>query len=175
MVKSKTEFAMFTKGANGKGEWKGNLTYMKPGDGYMLKRQRETRTSFSYPFMEVNASIPFLEGNDGRQESASDSRETGGVTRGFANNMTLAAMTDGVSLQEGDRLIALAEAEVRGEALVGDSVVYMTISGDQQTPLVAVAHAHQLRARKPAAAGGLVHLAGHQAERPPRQAWRIYL
>ena len=44
---------------------------------------------------------PFLEGNDGRQESASDSRETGGVTRGFANNMTLAAMTDGVSLQEG--------------------------------------------------------------------------
>ena len=135
VVKSKTEFAMFTKGANGKGEWKGNLKYMKPGEGYMLKRQRENRTSFSYPFMEVNASIPFLEGNDGRQESASDSRETGGVTRGFANNMTLAAMTDGVSLQEGDRLIALAEAEVRGEALVGDSVVYMTISGDQQTPL----------------------------------------
>ena len=135
VVKSKTEFAMFTKGANGKGEWKGNLKYMKPGEGYMLKRQRENRTSFSYPFMEVNASIPFLEGNDGRQESASDSREAGGVTRGFANNMTLAAMTDGVSLQEGDRLIALAEAEVRGEALVGDSVVYMTISGDQQTPL----------------------------------------
>ena len=125
VVKSKTEFAMFTSGANGSGEWKGNLKYMKPGEGYMLKRQRENMTTFSYPYLEVNASI---------LEDVS-SRPTSAMTRGFANNMSLAAITDGVSLQEGDRLLALSEAEVRGEAFVGDSVVYMTISGDRQTPL----------------------------------------
>ena len=125
VVKSKTEFAMFSKGANGKAEWKGNLKYMKPGEGYMLYRQRENTTTFKYPFYETNSTIV---------ETAS-SRETDAASRGYANTMSLAAVTDGVELQEGDRLLALSEAEVRGEALVGDSVVYMGISGDSKAPL----------------------------------------
>ena len=125
VVKSKTEFAMFSKGANGKAEWKGNLKYMKPGEGYMLYRQRENTTTFKYPFYETNSTIV---------ESAS-SRETDAASRSYANTMSLAAVTDGVELQEGDRLLALSEAEVRGEALVGDSVVYMSISGDSKAPL----------------------------------------
>ena len=125
VVKSKTEFAMFSKGANGKAEWKGNLKYMKPGEGYMLYRQRENTTTFKYPFYETNSTIV---------ETAS-SRETDAASRGYANTMSLAAVTDGVELQEGDRLLALSEAEVRGEALVGDSVVYMSISGDSKAPL----------------------------------------
>ena len=125
VVKSKTEFAMFSKGANGKAEWKGNLKYMKPGEGYMLYRQRENTTTFKYPFYETNSTIV---------ETAS-SRETDAASRSYANTMSLAAVTDGVELQEGDRLLALSEAEVRGEAIVGDSVVYMSISGDSKAPL----------------------------------------
>ena len=98
---------------------------MKPGEGYMLYRQRENTTTFKYPFYETNSTIV---------ETAS-SRETDAASRGYANTMSLAAVTDGVELQEGDRLLALSEAEVRGEALVGDSVVYMSISGDSKAPL----------------------------------------
>ena len=45
------------------------------------------------------------------------------------------AILDGKAVKAGDRLLALSEAEVRGEALVGDSVVYMSISGDARVPL----------------------------------------
>ncbi len=125
VVKSKTEFAMFSKGANGSREWKGNLKYMKPGEGYMLSRQREGTVTFKYPYYESNTTIV---------ENAA-SRETESMSRSYANTMSLAAVTDGIELQEGDRLLALSEAEVRGEAFVGDSVVYMSISGDSKTPL----------------------------------------
>ena len=122
VVKNKTEFAMFTTGANGSGEWKGNLKYMKPGEGYMLKRQAAGTVTFKYPYYEPTATIV---------ENAA-SRPTRAETRAFANTMTLAAVTDGVSLLPGDRLIALAEAEIRGEGEVADadSVVYMSISGE---------------------------------------------
>lgn len=127
VVKNKTEFAMFTTGANGSGEWKGNLKYMKPGEGYMLKRQAAGTVTFKYPYYEPTATIV---------ENAA-SRQTRAETRAFANTMSLAAVTDGVSLQPGDRLIALAEAEIRGEGEVADadSVVYMSISGEGNEPL----------------------------------------
>ena len=91
----------------------------------MLYRQRESTTTFKYPFYEANTTIV---------ENAA-SRATEAMSRNYANTMSLAAITDGIELQEGDRLLALSEAEVRGEALVGDSVVYMSISGDYKAPL----------------------------------------
>jgi hypothetical protein len=125
LLKSKTEFAMFTKGDNGSREWKGNLKYMKPGEGYMLYRQREGETSFFYPFYEPNATF-FEESSANRVP----------MVAAYAQNMTLTAVADGVDLQEGDRMIAYSDAEVRGEAVVTEgSPLYMTIAGDQKSPL----------------------------------------
>ena len=125
VVKSQTEFAMFTEGDNGSREWKGNLQYMKPGEGYMLYRQKKGETKFIYPFFEPNAT--FFEENGSRRVPALPA---------YAHNMTMVAETDGIELQEGDKLIAFSDAEVRGEATGSEgSPFYISIFGDKEAPL----------------------------------------
>jgi hypothetical protein len=125
VVKSQTEFAMFTEGDNGSREWKGNLQYMKPGEGYMLYRQKKGETKFIYPFFEPNAT--FFEENGSRRVPALPA---------YAHNMTMVAETDGIELQEGDKLIAFSDAEVRGEATGSEgSHFYISIFGDKEAPL----------------------------------------
>lgn len=124
VLKSKTEFAMFSKGANGSREWKGNLKYMKPGEGYMLYRKRAGQTTFVYPFYEPNAT--FFEA-------------AGSGAYAYSNNMTLTAAVEGIELLEGDRLIAFAGNEaVADEPLVVDDerqLFYLNIAGDAKAPL----------------------------------------
>ena len=137
VVKSKTSFAMFSKGANGAREWKGNLKYLKPGEGYMLYRSRQGTAQFTYPFYEANATF-FEESNQAR------------AWDDFANNMVMTATAEGIELEEGDKLIAYSGAEIRGEALVSGKVkvnseksaaateqplFYLTIAGSEQAPL----------------------------------------
>ena len=132
VVKSLTEFAMFTDGANGKREWKGNLKYMKPGEGYMLYRQKPEEVTFKYPYYEPNATF-FEDAGRNRAPAA----------HAFAMNMTMVAEAEGIDLQEGDRLLAYAGGEVRGETEVQPDAdatdtaapLFLTIAGDQQTPL----------------------------------------
>ncbi len=129
VVKNRTEFAMFTVGSNGSKGWKGNLRYMKPGEGYMLCRKKESTVSFTYPFYEPNAM--FFE-NDGVQ-----SPEFSGDLAEYANTMSLTAAIDGIDVEEGDRLLAMNGAEIVGAATVADSlsVCYMSIAGDQKQPV----------------------------------------
>ena len=131
VVKSKNEFAMFTKGTNGARQWKGNLKYMKPGDGYMLFRRREGEVTFFYPFYE--ASSTFFEGTGGTKAPMCNT---------YGNNMTLTALAQGIELQEADRIIAYANGEERGEAQWTkveedelSQLFYLTIAGDKQVPL----------------------------------------
>ena len=129
VVKSKTQFAMFTTGANGDREWKGNLKYMKPGEGYMLSRKRRNTVRYCYPFFEPNAS--YFEVGSNRAPAMEDN----------ADNMTLTAVAEGIELQEGDKLIAYSSAEIRGESVASDEdaakspVFYMTIAGNKKAPL----------------------------------------
>ena len=120
VVKSRTEFAIFTEGANGTRQWKGNLRYMRPGEGYMLYRQKATTVTFEYPFFEPGS--VFFESSDGTASAPAVSA--------YASTMTLAAAVEGVELVDGDRLVALSDGEVRGEATAIDSVFYVSISGD---------------------------------------------
>ena len=132
VVKSKTAFAMFSKGAKGSREWQGNLKYMKPGEGYMIYRKREGETSFIYPFYE--ASTTFFEETSLRRAP---------MTADFADNMSLTAVAEDVELLEGDKLIAFAGTRMVGETLFTCSeedaengqIFYMTIAGDQKASL----------------------------------------
>ena len=129
VVKNRTEFAMFTVGSNGSKGWKGNLRYMKPGEGYMLCRKKETTVSFTYPFYEPNAM--FFEDN------GAQSREFSEDLAEYANTMSLTATVDGIDVEEGDRLLAMNGAEIVGTTSVADgsAVYYMSIAGEQKQPV----------------------------------------
>jgi hypothetical protein len=42
VVKNQHEFAMFMSDGKGGGQWQGTLKYMKPGEGYMMHRLKES-------------------------------------------------------------------------------------------------------------------------------------
>ena len=131
VIKSRTEFAIFTVGASGSKEWKGSLKYMKPGEGYMLYRKKQETTTFSYPFYEPDA-IFFEGSNASKAPYATD----------YARTMSLTALIKGIELEEGDRLLAVNGAEIVGVANVSSSsspltshLCYMSIAGDKSMPL----------------------------------------
>jgi hypothetical protein len=49
--------------------------------------------------------------------------------------MTLTAIAEGIELQEGDKVIAYADAEIVGESIIKEDRMYMTITGDKSVPL----------------------------------------
>ena len=54
----------------------------------------------------------------------------------YANNMSLSAIATGLKLEDGDRLLAFADGELRGAAtMTTDSLFYMSIAGDRQEHL----------------------------------------
>lgn len=61
----------------------------------------------------------------------------------YANTMSLTAVADDIEIQDGDKLIALSESEVRGEAILAkgsdleqtSQLFYMSIQGDSDAPL----------------------------------------
>ena len=131
VVKSKNEFAMFYQAADGSSEWKGNLKYMKPGEGYMLYRKHAGETSFIYPYFEANTAFFF----DFAEQKVKR-------FNAYNGNMSLVAVADGVELQKGDRLLALAGSEVRGVAEAdcneeeeNKPVFYLSIEGDANAAL----------------------------------------
>ena len=119
VIKSHTEFAYFTKNGN-TGRWRGNLQYMKPGEGYMMLRKGEGKASFVYPFYDMSSSF--------REEwSTSASRKAAPAMS--RTTMTLSATVDGFETEEGDVLVAYAGAEAVGEAVV------LSASSDEKEPL----------------------------------------
>ena len=126
VIKNKTTFAMFSKGANGAREWKGNLKYMKPGEGYMLYRKNASEVTFIYPFYEANV-LFYDDANKKRAARVSE----------YSGSMSLVAAAEGIELEEGDKLIALSGAEVRGvaDAAEDGSLFYLSIEGDTKAAL----------------------------------------
>ena len=124
VIKSHTEFAVF-QSANGVGRWKGDLKYMKPGEGYMLFRKKSGKASFIYPFFEPGSRFLDETANAPvRQPSANQ-----------LHNMSLSAVAAGIELEPGDRLLAYADGELRGAAHATDSVFYVSVGGDKRQPL----------------------------------------
>ena len=124
VVKSRDQFAVYTKPAVGGGYWSGSLQYLKPGEGYMLYRNAEGEASFHYPYYEPGKI--FFEST----VAQSPMRKVE-----YAHNMSMAASVEGIELEEGDRLLALCGGEIRGEAVEIDDVYYLSIDGEEKAPL----------------------------------------
>ena len=106
IIKSQNEFSVLTE-AGGVRTWKGTLTFMKSGQGYMLKRNANTNTSFCYPEYMDNSRY---NGDNARQHiiDAPLYDNTSGVS------MNIIAQTLGVELQPGDRLAVYSEGTLCG-------------------------------------------------------------
>ena len=145
VVKNQHEFAMFTADGKGGGKWQGTLKYMKPGEGYMMHRQKQTTTTFTYPFYEP--------GENSFETTVAYAPQYAGAR--FATTMSVVAEAVGVDVAEGDRLIAFAGGEVVGEAeltidngqltrggadnsqlsIINSQLFYLSIEGELEAPL----------------------------------------
>ena len=135
LIKSQHEFAMFTEGADGSGEWTGSLKYLKPGEGYMLKRTADSDVDFHYPYYEPGETFIDASLNAPVREASAHSA-----------TMSMVASVNGVTLQDDDRLVAYCNGEICGEAKalkpVADGMrqqdsplFYISISGDREAPV----------------------------------------
>jgi hypothetical protein len=91
----------------------------------MLFRQRKGSSSFRYPYYEPGTTFIDI------------SSSTSKASR-FATTMNMVAKVDGVTLEDGDRLVAYANGEVVGsqEAMAdSDQLFFLTIEGEGATPL----------------------------------------
>ena len=132
VIKSHDQFAYFTI-SGGVGHWRGNMEYMKPGEGYMLLRKGSGEVGFRYPFYEPGST--FLDEwtvTDSRTAAPAHSKTT----------MTVSAVVEGVEAEEGDVLVAYANGERMGEATIRSTPdeedaepLYMSIGGDMQTDI----------------------------------------
>ena len=132
VIKSHDEFAYFTM-VNGVGRWRGNLEYMKPGEGYMLLRKGSGEVSFSYPFYMPGST--FLD-----EWTAADSRAAGSANA--KTTMTMSAVVEGFETEKGDMLIAFANGERVGQATVvsdlsAESIepLYLSIAADAKASI----------------------------------------
>jgi len=128
VVKNQHEFAMFTADGKGGGKWQGTLKYMKPGEGYMMHRQKQTTTTFTYPFYEP--------GENSFETTVAYAPQYAGAR--FATTMNVVAEAVGVDVAEGDRLIAFAGGEVVGSEKLkvnSEKLFFLSIEGEQEAPL----------------------------------------
>ena len=122
VIKSHTEFAYFTK-TGSTGQWRGNLQYMKPGEGYLMLRKGQTEAKFTYPFFEMGSS-----------EDWSTSTNRSAVAES-PNTMTVSAHVEGVEIEEGDVLLAYANGQIVGEHVMSSDAsapAYLSIAGNTQ-------------------------------------------
>ena len=132
VIKSHDEFAYFTI-SGGVGRWRGSLQYMKPGEGYMMLRKGATQTTFRYPYYELGST--FI---DAWSYVSTNNVQAAAPMRSALATMSLSAVVEGFELEEGDRIVALADGTECGSYVVSpsdSSVNYLSIAGEQPQPL----------------------------------------
>lgn len=126
IVKSQTQMAMYS----GNLGWIGSLTYMENGKGYMLQRQSQDDAVLQYP---SKTSV-------GRKAkaamAAAKNADDTNAYFPYSANMTAVVEVEGVSLQQGDRLVSYVAGEPRGYAEAidlpdGRTIFMLTVGGDQ--------------------------------------------
>ena len=120
IIKSQNEFSVLTE-AGGVRTWKGTLTFMKSGQGYMLKRNADTNTSFYYPEYMDNSRYDGVNARPYVMEAPLYDN-TSGVS------MNIIAKTLGVELEEGDRLAVYSDGTLCGvTAQTADGLFFLSV------------------------------------------------
>ena len=121
VIKGQLGFAMY----NGF-TWLGNLDYLKPGKGYMLKRNNSEAVNFKYPkgssFTTKSATI---DANEAVFNSF------GINPYNFSNSASVLASIQGVSITGDAVVLAYVNGDLRGAAQVNDSYQYITVFGNE--------------------------------------------
>ena len=111
MLKSHDHFAVFSKD----GRWEGDLTAVRPGEGYMFRRLGSGSVKVRF-FNKTSGASPRRNGESGLRLEGYQSR--------YATNMTMICQV------EGDGLRAYIGEELVGVATQIDSLYFLTISHD---------------------------------------------
>lgn len=129
IIKSQDRFSMYGKTTG----WLGSLTYLEPGKGYMLFSKN--KTTLTYPDVTAGTTTRSALRTRSTSMSAEDRSEEAGL---YATNMSVVATVAGnLPLYAGDRLLAYANGELRGEAAMterpadGEPLFFLSVGGDR--------------------------------------------
>ncbi|WP_455584326.1 LamG-like jellyroll fold domain-containing protein [Bacteroides sp.] len=136
VIKSQTAFAMYSNTMG----WIGNLSYMEPGKGYMLQRNSATDGLLQYP-ATVPSGTRALSTRSGGSVAEQTESENDYVYHLYGGNMNIVAKVAGADVKEGDKLLAYADGELRGEATavslpgMDEMLFFLTLSGNKNVPV----------------------------------------
>ena len=117
IIKSQSEFAVLTEDASGNKAWKGTLTHLTSGQGYMLKHLGRDTVSFYYP----------LYGSGTRYDNTVNRAPRFRNTTG--SSMNIVARVSGIPLEQGDCLLVYDGAELCGKTEMGaDSLFFLSVA-----------------------------------------------
>ena len=123
VLKSQTQFAMFTEGG-----WVGSLKYMEVNKGYMLYRNAEGNADFVYPAIRGAYS--------NKMHAPMVTFAAPMAEQKYANNLTIVAKPAYADLQEGDIIKAYVNGELRGYSQVVNrddvDLHFLTIAGSEE-------------------------------------------
>ncbi len=123
IIKSQSQFAVLSEDAGGNRTWKGTLTFLKVGEGYMLKSASADTITFTYPNY-LSAS-----------RYSGETLGTPAHVNISGTNMTVVAVAEGTEVKPGDRLVAYRGAEICGVAEADEEgVFYLVVGGSNAAP-----------------------------------------
>jgi len=117
MIKSHDNFAYFSENK----KWTGNLTVMRPGEGYFFRRLAPGNVNIR--FFNPTASAP-------KRVTGYGLQATGFSNPNAATNMTMIAKVEGVQVT-GDRLRVFVNDELAAVTSPLDSLYFLTIQSDK--------------------------------------------
>ena len=129
IIKSQDRFSMYGETTG----WLGSLTYLEPGKGYMLFSKN--KTTLTYP--DVTAGTTTRSTISTRTIGMPVETVSEQAGQYAANMSVVATVADNMPLYSGDRLLAYANGELRGEAMVterpsdGESLFFLSVGGDR--------------------------------------------
>ena len=126
IIKSQDAFAVLTEDANKNRSWKGNLTHLQTGQGYMIQSGSDKPLKFLYPAYSDNSRYSGDEANAREQAAPLFHNAT-------ANTMNIIAQATGVDTQKGDRLLVFRGAEMCGMTEINSDELFFLSVGDTES------------------------------------------
>lgn len=125
IIKSYTEFAILDK----EGNWKGSLSEMCPGQGYMILCNTDITQAFRYPVNEYYEGVSDVSNAAPRRAFVGE----------HSSNMPVVAevlMSDGTKAMQGDLLQAYCGSELVGEAVADDEGKFYLMTSAENGDLI---------------------------------------